>query len=108
MVAVVSYGPNGVPGAAARTQNGVYEPTRVVSDEQRAARLYFDAAAEGVDYRIPEPADYTVDPLTDLRTLIVRDPDPAAFPAVADPFGGDPYEVVGILDPGSDDIVFRF
>lgn len=133
MIAVVSYGPNGVPGT-------VWEKRRADSaygqgvgrnlpwartDELRRARLFVDGdqvVPNGrARFTMPRPESYFWDGDNDsvagLRTWIVKGPDPASadlgvwgtiFPTEGLEQSGGGLEIRGILDAGSDDIVYVF
>lgn len=132
LVAVVSYGPNGVPGAVWEKKfsgdpygRGVGQPIRTATPEMRDARIYVDQ-----DSIVPGgPAQFTMlrpvefiynaaDQATVRRNTIVKGPDPtdaagistwnSVFPTTGLPQSGGGLEVRGVLDQGSDDIVYVF
>lgn len=132
MMAVVSYGPNGIPGAVweKRSSGDLFGRGAGISlnwaktAEMSNARLYVDG-----DPLVPNgPARYTMlRPLefklgnsaaATLRNWIVKGPDANdgagvtrwnnMFPTDGLPQSGGGLEVRGITDPGSDDIVYVF
>ena len=129
MVAVVSYGPDGIPGstwlkpgpAPAYPWGDLRgRPVNIATKEQRDARLYLDGDVLGgsARYTLLLPIGYNYDSgpaAAKLRTEIVKlqgntssQNDFANFGGVPVGYGAGTLEARGILDPGSDDLVFKF
>jgi prepilin-type N-terminal cleavage/methylation domain-containing protein len=112
MVAVVSYGPDGVPGST-------YSPTGmqslpIVSQEQKDARLFRDNIGAGdAKFFLPHYTNFRYVDRTgygEVRTEFLRikgKPWEGDYTAPPDPYGRA-VEIRGILDPGSDDLVYQF
>jgi len=125
-VSVVSYGPNGVPGSTWEAKPGnpwganQGRPLNVVTPQQRDARLFKDGDdyAGPAKFTMPLPTGYWYDnPSSDqaaylarLRTKIISGQWLSDFPppTVDLAVGSGQIEIRGILDNGSDDIVFKF
>jgi len=128
-VMVVSYGPNGAPGAVWR-KNNPNDPygtgtgdvlRRTTTNNMLSARLYLEdralpftplpPPAPQADFTMINPAGY----LSELRKLIIDGPDrptPAQLAYWNDSSRFEPpisgTEIRGIMDPGTDDLVFEF
>ncbi|MCX7015454.1 MAG: prepilin-type N-terminal cleavage/methylation domain-containing protein [Candidatus Sumerlaeota bacterium] len=121
MVGLVSYGPNGVPGMTWEKGNPSApwgdmrgRPLNIVTQQQRDARLYRDGDVLGgpARFSLLLPIGYNYDTggvQAQLRTKIVKIQQYLSdFPAPPNPYGAGPTEMRGVLDPGSDDLIFKF
>lgn len=96
--AVVSYGANHIPGGNQATQ--INRPTYYDEMKNRAA-LYFESGSAGADFELRSYGSNTL-PLSTLTSQQIQDS--FYYPGTADPRIG----AVGMLEEGTDDIVWKF